>query len=170
MWHVTLAFPLRTAKSHTHAHQGAVIQESVLKGSGSFVWSDMLLLLCLVVVSGNNKIKPSIIWPDQGGLSVVIDKSSWYNRLLELCPGTDGFGWGFAFVFGLSKKKSEIKVAVLFAACLQIPAWSQMVLNCIYLCPPQSYLESTFPISFRICWVFWRPPNYFDSLNWVSPT
>jgi len=52
----------------------------------------------------------------------VIDKSSRNNRLLELCPGTDGFGWGFAFIFGLSKKNRGIKVAVLFTACLQIPA------------------------------------------------
>lgn len=130
-----------TQLNHTRAHQGAVIQESVLKGSSSFVWSDTLLLLCLVVVWGNNKVKPSIIWPDQTGLSVVIDKSCWNNRLLELFPGTDGFGWGFAFIFGLSKKNIEIKVAVLFAACLQMPAWSKMVLNCIYLCSPQNYLE-----------------------------
>lgn len=50
---------------------------------------------------------------------MVIDKSSWDNRLLELCPGTAGFGWGFALIFGLNKKNCEIKVAVLFAACLQ---------------------------------------------------
>lgn len=51
-----------------------------------------------------------------------MDKASWNNGLLELCPGMEGFGWGFAFIFGPSEKNSEIKVAVLFAACLQIPA------------------------------------------------
>lgn len=78
-----------------------------------------LLLLRLVVVWGNNKVQPSIIRHDQRGLSVVIDKSSWNNRLLELCPGTAGFGCGFALIFGLNKKNCVIKVAVLFAACLQ---------------------------------------------------
>lgn len=65
----------------------------------------LLLLLRLVVVWGNNKVQPSIIQPDQRGLSVVIDKSSRNNRLLELCPGTAGFGWGFALIFGLNKKE-----------------------------------------------------------------
>lgn len=50
---------------------------------------------------------------------MVIDKSCWSNRLLELCPGTAGFGWGFALIFGPSKKSCEIKVAVLLVACLQ---------------------------------------------------
>lgn len=45
-----MALPLCTAKSHPRVHQGAVIQEPVLKGSSSFVWSDMLLLLCLLLV------------------------------------------------------------------------------------------------------------------------
>lgn len=51
----------------------------------------------------------------------MIDMSSQNNRLLELHPGTEGFAWGFAFISGLSKKNSEIKIAGLSAACLQIP-------------------------------------------------
>lgn len=44
-WHCLCA-----AKSQPRVQQGAVIQEPVLKGSSSFVWSDTLLLLCSLVV------------------------------------------------------------------------------------------------------------------------